>query len=160
MYRQPRTITQLAQLLGLSTPTIHRHITELLANELIRETDVTESDRESPVARYYRPNFPVVLAADRRELQPALEMLAADIAAATQASQPALAEAFANTSLFTRGGSVELFLHYLYTAAVRMARNRLESEGTLPPWPEHADGSRWIWWAEEPLPADAESWGD
>jgi hypothetical protein len=19
----------------------------------------------------------------------------------------------------------------------------------LPPWPEHGDGSRWLWWAEE-----------
>ena len=34
--------------------------------------------------------------------------------------------------------------------ATRMARERLEADGDLPPWPEHADGSRWVWWAEEP----------
>jgi DNA-binding transcriptional ArsR family regulator len=160
IYRQPRTITQLAQLLGLSAPTIHRHITELLANELILETDVPEQDRESVVEHYYRPNFPVVLAADRREFQPVLEMIADEFSAAMRASQPALAEAFARTALSTRGESVESFLHYLYTAAVRIARNRLEAEGALPPWPEHADGSRWVWWAEEPLPPDAEHRGD
>jgi hypothetical protein len=41
-------------------------------------------------------------------------------------------------------------LHYLYAAAARLARERLEATGDLPPWPQHADGSRWVWWAEEP----------
>jgi hypothetical protein len=30
-----------------------------------------------------------------------------------------------------------------------LARERLEADGDLPPWPVHDDGSRWVWWAEE-----------
>jgi uncharacterized membrane-anchored protein len=44
---------------------------------------------------------------------------------------------------------MEILRHYLYATATRLAREHLEANGTLPLWPEHADGSRWIWWAEE-----------
>ena len=149
IYRQPRTITQLAAHLGISAPAVHRHVVDLLADELIQEVDVVAPQRSRGSERYYRPNFPVVLAADRAALQPVLEELAADIAALFHQRREALAEAFADTSLPTRGEAVETLLHYLYATATRLARARLEADGALPPWPDHADGSRWIWWAEE-----------
>ena len=148
IYRQPRTITQLAELLGISSPAVHRHVAGLLADELIQEVDPPE-ERSRGSERYYRPNFPVVLAADRATLQPILEDLAVDIAASFHRRQEALSDAFAQTSLLARGEPVEMLLHYLYATATRLARARLEADGALPPWPEHADGSRWIWWAEE-----------
>src|SRR5215217_9010454 len=80
LYRQPRTITQLAELLGISAPAVHRHIVDMLADELIHEVDPAAVERSRGSERYYRPNFPVVLAADRASLQPVLEELAADIA--------------------------------------------------------------------------------
>jgi predicted ArsR family transcriptional regulator len=150
LFDQPRTITQLADILGISAPAVHRHVTDLLADELIHEVNVA-APRSRGSERYYRPNFPVVLAADRTTLQPVLEDLAAEIAAAFQRRQEALASAFAETSLAAHEESFEALLHYLYAAATRMAREQLETAGDLPPWPEHADGSRWIWWAEEPL---------
>jgi predicted ArsR family transcriptional regulator len=149
VYRQPRTITQLAELLGISAPAVHRHISGLLADELIQEVDLPTADRSRGSERYYRPNFPVVLAADRAALEPVLEDLAADIAAAFHQRREALAQAFADTSLPARGEPIEMLLHYLYATATRLARVRLETDGALPPWPEHADGSHWIWWAEE-----------
>jgi hypothetical protein len=149
IYRQPRTITQLAELLGISAPAVHRHIGDMLADNLIQEVDLAAPQRSRGSERYYRPNFPVVLAADRDALQPVLEDLAADIAAVFQQRQEALANALADTSLPARGEPVELLHHYLYATATRLARARLEAAGSLPPWPEHADGSRWIWWAEE-----------
>jgi AcrR family transcriptional regulator len=148
-YRQPRTITQLAELLGISAPAVHRHIGDMLVDDLIQEVDLAAPQRSRGSERYYRPNFPVVLAADRDALQPVLEDLAADIAAVFQQRQEALANALADTSLPARGEPVELLHHYLYATATRLARARLEAAGSLPPWPEHADGSRWIWWAEE-----------
>ena len=149
VYRRPRTIAQLAQRLGISPPAVHRHVAALLADELIREVDVPATERGSAVERYYRPNFPVVLAADRETLQPVLEDLADEIAEAFRRRQGALADAFARTTLPARGEPFAALLHYLYATAARMARARMEAEGVLPPWPEHADGSRWIWWAEE-----------
>ena len=148
IYRQQRTITQLAELLGISAPAVHRQIAGLLADELIQEVD-PPAERSRSSERYYRPNFPVVLAADRAALQPVLEELAAEIAAVFRQRQEALAHALAETSLSARGEPAEMLLHYLYATATRLARARLEADGALPPWPEHADGSRWIWWAEE-----------
>jgi predicted ArsR family transcriptional regulator len=148
IYRQPRTTTQLAELLGITAPAVHRHMVDLLADELVKEVDAT-AQRSRGSERYYRPNFPVVLAADRAALQPVLEDLAADIATQFQRRQGALADALAQTSLPARGEPVEMLHHYLYATATRLARARLEADGALPPWPDHADGSRWIWWAEE-----------
>jgi hypothetical protein len=149
IYRQPRTITQLAELLGISAPAVHRHVGEMLASELISVVDLPP-ERSRGRERYYGPNFPIVFASDRATLQPVLEDLAADIAAAYR-RQNALSNAFAETSLPARGESFEALLHYIYATATRLARERLEAAGDLPPWPEHADGSRWVWWAEEPL---------
>jgi DNA-binding MarR family transcriptional regulator len=149
IYRQPHTITQLAELLGISAPAVHRHVVDMLADELIQEVDLVEPQRSRGSERYYRPNFPVVLAAERAALQPVLDNLAADIAAVFQQRQEALANAVAETSLPARGEPIEMLLHYLYVTATRLARARLETDGELPPWPDHADGSRWIWWAEE-----------
>ena len=109
-----------------------------------------EDERRSALERYYRPNFPVVLAADRAALQPALDELADAFAAALRERREALAAAFAQTSLPAREEPFQALLHYLYATAARLARERLEADGDLPPWPLHEDGSRWIWWAEEP----------
>src|SRR5215207_3013157 len=94
IYRQPRTITQLAQLLNISAPAVHRHIVDMLADELIQEVDLPAAERSRGSERYYRPNFPIVLAADRAALQPVLEDLAVDIAAAFHRRLEALGNAF------------------------------------------------------------------
>jgi DNA-binding transcriptional ArsR family regulator len=103
LHRRPRTVAQLAALLGLSPPTVHRHIVELLASELIREATVSDDERRSPVERYYRPNFPVVLAGDRRAFELILEELAGAIADNVRARREILAEVFARTSLIAAG---------------------------------------------------------
>ena len=107
----------------------------MLGDELIQEVDLAAPQRSRGSERYYRPNFPVVLAADRATLQPVLEDLAADIAAAFRRRQNALTNAFAQTSLPTRGEAVEMLLHYIYATATRLARERLEAEGELPRGP-------------------------
>ncbi|MBW3633899.1 MAG: helix-turn-helix domain-containing protein, partial [Chloroflexi bacterium] len=120
IYREPRTITQLAELLGISAPAVHRHVVDLLADGLIHEVDLVAPQRSRGSERYYRPNFPVVLASDQATLQPALEDLAADITAAFHRRQEALADAFARTSLPARGEPAEMLLHYLYATATRL----------------------------------------
>ncbi len=155
IYRRPRTIAQLAQQLGLSQPAVHRHIAVLLASELIREVEVPDAERAWAAERYDRPNFPVVLAEDRAAFQPVLEQLARQFAAAFRDSHEELVMAFEWTSLPGHEEHFEALLHYLYTTVARLAREQLEREEVLPAWPEHADGSRWIWWAEEAgLPAN------
>ena len=82
--RQSRTITQLADLLGISSPAVHRHVMGLLASELMREVEALQDGRRSPLERYYGPTFPVVLVADRAVQQPVIEDLATEIAEAFQ----------------------------------------------------------------------------
>ncbi len=149
IYRRPRTIAQLAQQLGISQPAVHRQIREMVASDLIREVEVSEAERGSPVERFYRPNFPVVLAEDRAAFQPVLEQLAREFAATFRDSQEALVTAFKWSSLPGHEERFEALLHYLYTTVARLAREQLEREGVLPPWADHGDGSRWVWWAEE-----------
>lgn len=151
IYRSPRTIAQLANELNLSQPTVHRHVTELYSSQLIREVTIPHEERLSSVERYYAPNFPVVLATDRKDLLPVLEELAREIADVFRHRQDEVASAFALTSLPSRGEQLDGLLHWMYTAVIRMARERLEEDGVLPPWKDHGDGSQWLWWAEEPL---------
>src|SRR5687767_6458069 len=61
--RQPNTIAGLAKELGLSQPSIHTHMNDLVTSELLRES--LEWERRYPAERYYEPNFPVINAADR-----------------------------------------------------------------------------------------------
>ena len=157
LHRRPRSVTQLSQLLDLSPPAVHRHIGEMLASELIREVPIPASQRRSPTERHYRPAFPIVLATDRRELQPVLEELADALVGAFRARRDDLAAAIVRTGLPDRGEPVEALLHYLVAAAARLGREYLEATGDLPPWPEHGDGSRWVWWAEEPAEEMAET---
>lgn len=142
IYRSPRTIAHLAEELHLAQPTVHRHITELHASQLIREIAILQEERLSSVERYCAPNFPVVLATDQRELLPLLEELALEIAKAFRRPQNDLVNALTRTSLFSRVEHADELLHWMYTTVIRMARERLQDEGLLAPWPEHADGSR------------------
>src|SRR5918998_6820214 len=58
IYDQPRTITQLAERLGISAPAVHRHIVDMLADELIQEVVLAAPQRSRVSERFYRPNFP------------------------------------------------------------------------------------------------------
>jgi hypothetical protein len=86
-----------------------------------------------------------------------LEELAALFADAFRARQEGLSATVAHTDLAVRGDSSAALQHFLFAAAVRLAREELEATRDLPPWPEHGDGSRWVWWAEEPTEELAET---
>ena len=55
-------ISELASELGLSQPTIHGHVNDMLRSELICEAKGWR--KEHPAENYYQPNFPVIKAAD------------------------------------------------------------------------------------------------
>src|SRR5919205_4172387 len=76
--KEPKTIAQLAKELGLSQPSIHRHISEMMASELLRESE--EWERRYPTERYYEPNFPVVRAEERTEFDDVCREMAGRVA--------------------------------------------------------------------------------
>src|SRR5918912_91021 len=77
--REPRTISQLAEALELSPPSVHAHTGDMMRSELLREA--VEWEKSHPTERYYEPNFPVVTAEERAEFASVCREMAAEVAA-------------------------------------------------------------------------------
>jgi DNA-binding transcriptional ArsR family regulator len=148
-YRQPKTVTQLANEIGLSQPAIYKHVKELLASDMMREAHLPEAEKSYRVEKYYEPNFPVLLKEDVARLEPACRKVAQHIAEIYWEHRDELEEAFSGSSLEKRGYALEDILDYLYSRIRRVGRQILEQQGFFPELPEHKDGSRWVYWAEE-----------
>lgn len=145
--REPKTIAQLAKELGLSQPSIHRHVTEMMASELLRESE--EWERRYPTERYYEPNFPVVKAEERAEFEALCQEMAEQVANLFERRGKRLKGAFDKTELANRGWTFADIAQYLYASVQRGARETLEQRGVLPTPEPHANGVEWIYWAEE-----------
>jgi len=145
--KEPKTIAQLAKELDLSQPSIHRHIGEMMASELLRESE--EWERKYPTERYYEPNFPVVRADERAEFEATCQEMAERVADLFEKRRKQLESAFNKTDLANRGWMFADIAQYLYASVQRGARELLEQRGTLPPREKHRNGVDWIFWAEE-----------
>jgi len=53
--QEPKTITQIAEALSLSTPSVHTHVRDMLRSELFARA--VEWEKTHPAERYYEPNF-------------------------------------------------------------------------------------------------------
>jgi DNA-binding transcriptional ArsR family regulator len=149
---EPRTISQLAEALALSPPSVHAHISDMMRSELLRESE--EWEKKYPTERYYEPNFPIVRAEGRAEFEELCGEMAAQVADLFASRLPPLEEAFARTDLAARGWNFSDVAHYLYARVQREARALLEGRGELPPPSAHRNGAEWVFWAEQPS-ADA-----
>lgn len=145
--KEPKTIAQLAKELDLSQPSIHRHIGEMMASELLRESE--EWERKYPTERYYEPNFPVVRADERAEFEATCQEMAERVADLFEKRRKQLESAFNKTDLANRGWVFADIAQYLYASVQRGARELLEQQGTLPQREKHRNGAAWLFWAEE-----------
>ena len=145
--REPKTIAQLAKELGISQPSVHAHVGDMTASELLRESE--EWEKKYPTERYYEPNFPVVRGGDRAAFEPLCQELAERVAALFEESRPRLERAFDASTLPDGGWEFSDVAQYLYAAVQRGARQILEERGTLPPRRQHRNGVAWLFWAEE-----------
>src|SRR5215204_1044576 len=75
--REPQTISQLAQALKLSPPSVHTHINEMMKSELLRESG--EWEKKHPTERYYEPNFPVFKAEECDEFRSLCDEMAEQV---------------------------------------------------------------------------------
>src|SRR5918996_5060500 len=76
--QEPKTLSQLAQALNLSPPSVHTHINEMLQSELVRESE--EFEKRHPSERYYEPNFPVFKTEECAEFQTLCDEMAEQLA--------------------------------------------------------------------------------
>ncbi|MCA1816293.1 MAG: winged helix-turn-helix domain-containing protein [Acidobacteria bacterium] len=146
--REPKTISQLAEALELSPPSVHAHIGDMVRSELLREAE--EWEKSHPTERYYEPNFPVVTAEERAEFASACREMAEQFADLFEKRRARLERAFGKTGLAGRGWEFADLAQYLYATVQRGARTLLEERGALPPRERHANGVAWVFWAEEP----------
>ena len=152
--REPKTISQLAEALRLSPPSVFAHVTDMMKSELLRES--VEWEKKYPTERYYEPNFPVFRAEECAEFEELCQEMAEQVAALFEKRRPKMERAFRQTGFASRGWELSDLTQCLYANMQRSARVMLEQRGMLTPREKHANGAEWVFWAEEPK-ADAEA---
>jgi Predicted transcriptional regulators len=146
--RSPNTISQIAEELGLSPPSVHTHVSEMLRSELLREA--VEWEKAHPAERYYEPNFPVIKDDEARELCKLCDTLVDAVAKLFTKHRVKLEKAYRDTPLSDRGWQFADIAQFVFASVQRHARERLEEEGMLARAKPHRNGVDWIFWAEEP----------
>jgi len=146
--REPRTISQLAEALDLSPPSVHTHINDMMKSELLRESE--EWEKKYPTERYYEPNFPVFKTEECAEFKALCQEMAEQVAALFEKNRPKIERAFRKTGLANQGWELSDVTQCLYANMQRGARTLLEQHAVLSPREKHANGAAWIFWAEEP----------
>lgn len=144
---EPKTISQLAQALNLSAPSVHTHINDMVQSELLRESE--EYEKRHPSERYYEPNFPIFKAGECAEFRELCEEMAEQLANLFEKRRAKMERAFSNTNLPAHGWELSDVTQCLYANMYRRARTLLEHRGLLAPRQKHANGAEWIFWAEE-----------
>ncbi len=146
--REPKTISQLADKLDLSPPSVHTHINDMMKSELLRES--VEWEKKYPAERYYEPNFPVFRAEECAEFRTLCEEMAEQVVKLFEKKRSTMERAFSRTGLADQGWEFSDITQCLYANMQRSARAMLEKGGILTPREKHSNGAEWIFWAEEP----------
>jgi DNA-binding transcriptional ArsR family regulator len=146
--REPKTISQLAEALDLSPPSVHTHVNDLMKSELLRESE--EWEKKYPTERYYEPNFPVFKAEECAEFRSLCEEMAEQVVVLFERKRSKMERAFAKTPLINQGWEFSDITQCLYANMQRSARTLLEERGMLSPRQKHKNGAKWIFWAQEP----------
>jgi DNA-binding transcriptional ArsR family regulator len=145
---EPKTISQLAEALGIAPASVHTHINDFLKSELLRES--VEWEKKYPTERYYEPNFPVFKAAECAEFMSLCEEMAEQVASMFERKRAKLERAFAKTNLSDQGWELSDVTQCFYANMQRHARRLLEERGLLTSRQKHKNGAHWIFWAQEP----------
>lgn len=144
----PNTITQIAETLGLSAPSVHTHVTDLVRSELLREA--VEWEKTHPAERYYEPNFPVLRDEECAEFMALCEEMSKELVTVFERKQKKIERAFHKTGLPQKGWETLDITQYLFANMYRGARSLLEQRGLLSSRLKHKNGAQWVFWAEEP----------
>src|SRR4051794_38029938 len=129
--RGPNTITQIAETLGLSAPSVHTHIRDLLRSELLREA--VEWEKTHPAERYYEPNLPVLKDEECAEFRALCEEMSKELVTLFERKQKKIERAFQKTALAQKGWETSDITQCLFANMYRGARALLEQRGLLSP---------------------------
>lgn len=115
----PNTITQIAETLGLSAPTIHTHVSEMLRSELVREA--VEWEKTHPAERYYEPNFPVFKAEECEEFIALCKEMSKELVKLFEVKRLKIERAFHKTRLSKQGWELSDITQCLFANMYRGA---------------------------------------
>src|ERR671929_2066221 len=90
--REPKTISQLAEALGLAPPSVYAHVNDMMKSELLRES--IEWEKKHPTERYYEPNFPVIRAEECAEFEALCQEMVEQVAALFEKKRAQMERAF------------------------------------------------------------------
>jgi len=144
----PKTITQIAEALSLSAPSVHTHVSDMLRSELLREA--VHREKAHPAERYYEPNFPVFKAEECAEFRILCEEMAEQVVSLFEKKRAKMERAFRRTPLSDQGWEFSDITQCLYANMQRGARTMLEQRGMLSSRQNRRNGAAWIFWAQEP----------
>jgi hypothetical protein len=144
--QEPKTITQIAETLSLSTPSVHSHVSDMLDSELLREA--VEWEKTHPAERYYEPNFPVFRSEECAEFRALCDEMSKELVALFERKRKKIELAFRKTDLPEKGWEMADITQCLFANMYRGARTQLEQGGLLSSRKKHANGAQWIFWAE------------
>src|ERR1044071_9712654 len=133
--QEPMTISQLAEALSLSAPSVHTHVSDMLKSELLREA--VEWEKTHPAERYYEPNFPVFKAQECAEFIALCEEMSKELVKLFERKRQKMERAFRKTSLSQQGWELSDVTQCLYANMYRGARRELEQRGLLAPREKH-----------------------
>src|SRR5437660_4057749 len=117
--REPKTISQLAEALSLSPPSVYAHVNDMMKSELLRES--IEWEKKHPSERYYELNFPVFRAEDCAEFKALCQEMAEQVVALFEKKRQQIESAFARTSFPSRGWELTDVTQCLYANMQRNA---------------------------------------
>ena len=143
----PNTITQIAEALSLSVPSVHTHVTDMLRSELLREA--VDWGKNHPAERYYELNFPVFKVDECEGFRALCEEMSKDLVVLFEKKRKKMERAFRKTGLSEQGWELTDVTPCLFANMYRGARTRLEEQGLMASREKHQNGARWIFWAEE-----------
>ena len=146
--QEPKTITQIAEALGLSAPSVHTHVSDMLHSELLRKA--VEWEKTHPAERYYEPNFPLFKTEECEAFRSLCDEMSEALATMFEKKRQKMERAFRKTSLSKQGWELADVTQCLFANVYRGARTQLERSGLLSPREKHANGASWIFWAEQP----------
>lgn len=149
---RPSTVAQLAQLFGLSQPTVLEQVRRALRDGLVVEVHLPDSEKRSAAERYYAPAVPVIRQPDHDLIENACRALAKDLSVALTENWADLQAAFAITHLAREGWTFDDLWPYLQETILRLAMERICGDPHAVPLGTH--GLAWIQdlWDSEEMP--------
>ena len=115
---------------------------------LIKEVEVSESERAFKREKYYAPNFPVILKSDMDILEPILKIIVKELAEIVKKNENRLKAGFNKSSLPKKQWAFEDLTFFLYRKITDLTREKFEREGFFPEIPVRNE-EKWVFWTEE-----------